>query len=95
MKINKSWIIYNKVTKEIEHRKIIERKCREILISVDQDRKQLYFFPLDICDPILIIDMNRLTCLKMIENWSERLPDKCKITAWKGTYSGQYIYFFQ
>lgn len=93
LKINKSWIIYNKVTKEIEYRKIIERKCREILISVDQDRNQLYFFPLDICDPILIIDMNRLTCLKMIENWSGRLPDKCKITAWKGAYSGQYIFF--
>lgn len=90
--INRKWIFYNKVTGEVEYRKVIERKCQEILIAADQEKKLLYFFPISINDPILIVDLCTLTCLKMIENWSGRMSGgDCKI-GWKGAYNGQYIF---
>lgn len=91
--INRKWIFYNKITKKIEYKKIIEQECQEILIVADQDRNQLYFLPLYIHDPIVIVDMNTLTCSQMIENWSEGLPDNCYVTAWKGAYNGKYVFF--
>lgn len=91
--INRKWIFYNKITGKIEYRKIIERKCQEIFIAADQERNQLYFLPLYIHDPILIVDMNTLNCLQIIENWSKKVPDNCYLTAWKGAYNGQYVFF--
>lgn len=93
LEINKSWIFYNKVTGEIGYRTVIERRCQEILIATDQDRDQLYFFPLYVNDPILIFDLNTLTCSQIIENWSEKVPNGCHETAWKGVCNGQYIFF--
>lgn len=95
--INKKWIFYNKVTGKVEYREIIEKKCQEILLAVDEGRKQIYFFPLYVYDPILIIDLNTLICSQMIENWREEEFNKeqCSngLTAWKGAYDGQYVFF--
>lgn len=91
--IDRKWILYNKRTGEIKYRKVIERKCQGILISTVQDRNQLYFFPLYVYDPILIVDLETLTCSQMIENWSNGVPNDCGQTAWKGIYNGQYIFF--
>ncbi|MCI8505905.1 MAG: hypothetical protein HFI67_06925 [Lachnospiraceae bacterium] len=91
--LNRKWIFYNKVTEEIEYRKVIEKKCQEVLVAADQDRNQLYFFPLYVYDPILIMDLNTLTCAQTIENWSGRVPNDCRETAWKGIYDGQYLFF--
>ena len=62
MEVDRKWIIYNKITGETEYRKVIEQKCQEILITVDSERNQLYFFPLYRYDPILIINLDTLTC---------------------------------
>lgn len=91
--VDKSWILYNKITEEIEYRKVIEQKCREIFIAADSKRNQLYFFPLYKSDPILIINLNTLTCSQMIENWSCKVPEKYLETAWKGVYTGQFLLF--
>lgn len=93
LEADKNWILYNKITGQIEYRKVIEQKCRGILITVDSKRNQLYFFPLFRYDPILIVDSDKLTCLQMIENWSGRIPGEHLKTAWKGAYSGQYLFF--
>ena len=93
LEVNKSWILYNKITREIEYRKVIEQKCREILIVADSKRNQLYFFPLYKHDPILIVDLDTLACLQMVENWSIRVPCEYSETAWKGTYNGNYLFF--
>lgn len=95
--INRKWIFYNKVTGKTEYRKIIERKCQEILLAVDEGRKQIYFFPLYVYDPIIIVDLDTLTCSQIIENWSEKEFNKEQrssgLTAWKGAYDGQYVFF--
>lgn len=91
--MDKSWILYNKATGKTEYRNVIERKCQGILISVDMDRGQLYFLPLSVQDPVLIVELDTLICLQMIENWSNGLPKTCDETAWRGVYTGQYILF--
>ncbi len=93
LEIDKSWILYNKVTGRTEYRKVIEKKCQEILIAVDQERNQLYFFPLHIQDPILIVDLNTLTYLNTIDNWSVGVSRDCYETAWKGAYNDRYMFF--
>ena len=93
LEVDKSWILYNKVTEKIEYRKITERKCRGTLITADQNRNQMYFFPRYIKDPILIVDPDTLICSKVIENWSGNAPKDCGETAWKGAYDGQYVFF--
>lgn len=93
LEIDKDWILYNKITGEIEFQKVVQRKCQEILITVDSERKQLYFFPLYLHDPILIVDLNTLKCVRMIENWSNKISAKGQVTAWKGAYNGRYIFF--
>lgn len=93
LETDKNWIFYNKVTGEIESRQIIKRKCQEIMITADQKRNQLYFFPLYGYDPILIIDLNTLSCIQMIENWSEKkLGNHCE-TSWKGICNSRYVFF--
>lgn len=91
--IDRNWILYNKVTGMIECRKVIKRRCQEILLAVDQDRKQIYFFPLHIHNPILIVDLDTLICSQVIENWSSKAPEGCYETAWRGAWSGQYMFF--
>lgn len=91
--ISKSWIFYNKITGEVEYRKVIKEKWKEILIAVDQNREQLYFCPLYIYDPILIVDLNTLTCFQIIENWSKKVISDCREVAWKGGYNGKYVFF--
>lgn len=93
MEVDRKWIIYNKITGETEYRKVIEQKCQEILITVDSERNQLYFFPLYRYDPILIINLDTLTCSQMIENWSSKVSDKYLKTASKGAYNGQHLFF--
>ena len=93
MEADKSWILYNKITGEIEYRRVIEQKCRESLIAADSERKRLYFLPLYRNDPILMVDQDTLTCTQMIENWSSRVPCEYLETAWKGAYTGRYLFF--
>lgn len=95
LQIDKCWIIYNKVTGEIEYQKVVERKCRERLIAVARDQNQLYFFPLYIHEPALIVDMDTLICSKIIENWSSKLVDDQSETIWTGTYNGRYVFYPQ
>lgn len=90
--IDRMWIFYNKITEEIEYRKIIEQKCQEILVA-DNRENLLYFCPLYIQDPILIIDLDTLTCSQIIENWIEKVPCDCSITSWRGANNGKYIFF--
>ncbi len=91
--ISRNWILYNKMTGAVEYRKVVERECQEIMVGSDQERNQLYFFPLYIHDPILIVDLNELTCLQMIENWNDKVPNNCCETAWKGAYNGKYVFY--
>lgn len=91
--INRKWIIYNKITGEIEYKKVTERKCQEILLATDHEKKYLYFLPIYTYDPILIVDLNTLTCLQKIEGWSRGVAGNCTKTGWKGINSGQYIFF--
>lgn len=93
LEVDKDWILYNKITEKIECRKVIEQKCRGILIDADSKRNQLYFFPLFRYDPILIVDSGTLAYSQMIENWSGRVPDGYFKTASKGAYSGRYLFF--
>ncbi len=93
LEVDKNWILYNKVTQKIEYRKVTKRKCQEILTTVDTIRKQIYFFPRYIMDPILIVDLDTLTCSKVIENWVGNGPENCGETAWKGAYDGRYVFF--
>lgn len=93
LEIDKSWIFYHKVSGKIEYRKVMDKKCQETLITVDQEGNQLYFFPYNIYDPIIIGDLGTSMCWQMIKDWSGKAPDGCKETAWKGIYNGQYIFF--
>lgn len=93
LEIDKSWILYNKVTRKIEYRKVTERKCRGTLITVDQSRNQMYFCPQYIKDPMLIVDLDTLACSEVIENWSGNISEDYNEVAWKGAYDGQYVYF--
>lgn len=90
--IDGSWIFYNKITGETECHKVIERRCQERLVAVNQDRNLLYFFPVYVYDPVLIVDLNTLECSKMIDNWSDGALSDCYETAWKGAYNGQYVF---
>ena len=94
LEADKNWIFYNKVTREVTYRKTIEQKCREILIAVDSSRNQLYFFPYDTQDPIVIGDLNTLTCLQMIEHWDDGVQIIVEKPPGKGYMTGN-IYFFQ
>lgn len=91
--INRSWILYNKITGEVEYRKVVADNYQERLIAVDQDRHQLYFFPIYIHDPAFIVDLNTLTLSQRIENWSGITPNDCCETAWTGAYDGQYVFY--
>lgn len=93
MEADKEWILYNKISQEIEYRKVIDRKCREVLVAADHERNQLYLCPLDIYDPILLVELNTLTCLQTIGNWNSRVSAGHCETAWKGAYIGRYIFF--
>lgn len=91
--INRHWVFYNKITKKIEYRKIIEEEYKEILIAIDQDRKQFYFCPMCIDDPILIIDFDTLICSQVIANWNNKALCSSDVIAWKGAYNGKYVFF--
>lgn len=90
--IERNWIFYNKVTGETEYRKVMDRKYQEVLVGADQDRGQLYFLPIYVKDPVLIVDLRTLTYVRIIENWSGKKPDDCRVTAWKRAYDGEYIF---
>lgn len=91
--IHRYWVFYNKITEKIEYRKIIKDEYKEILIAIDQDRKQLYFCPMRIDDPILIVDFDTLICSQVIENWNNKVLCSSDTVAWKGAYNGKYVFF--
>lgn len=91
--IDKDWIFYNKATGEIRYSKIIKRKYQERLIATVQDVSRLYFFPLSIYEPALVVDMNTLVCVQVIEDWSDRSQGDCSETSWTGTYNKKYVFY--
>lgn len=93
--IGREWIVFNKISRGIEYRKVVEQKCQERLIAVDYDRNKLYFFPISIRDPAVVVNLNTLRCFVIIKNWSSKLPDRCLETAWTGAYSGKYVFYPQ
>jgi len=95
LEIDRSWIFYHKNTGDVEYRKIVKYKCRERLIATAKDKNRLYFFPVSLYEPILIVNLNTLICSQMIENWSEKVSGDKFDTAWTGTYDGQYVFYHQ
>lgn len=93
--INRTWLFYNKRTKEIQYRKIVENKYEERLIAIDTGRNRLYFFPLYMNDPALIIELNTLTCFQTIKDWSGKVSCDYHDMAWSGTCNGRYTFYPQ
>lgn len=91
--IYRHWVFYNKITGEIRYQKIVEDEYKEILITIDQDKKQLYFCPMCINDPILIVDFDTLICSRVIKNWNDKIIHTSDSIAWKGAYNGKYVFF--
>lgn len=91
--IHKKWVIYNKTNGQIEYRQIIGEKGNCSFIGICGSRKQAYFCPYYVKDPIVVVDFNNLSCSQMIRNWNVGVPIKNVEVAWKGMYNEKYIFF--
>lgn len=75
LELDKKWVIYNKITGQVEYKKIMKEKYQGRFIGTDEAAVQAYFCPVTKDDPIIIVDLEKFTCSQIIkiQNTDEKL----------------------
>lgn len=92
--LNNYWVIYDKVTGEVQYKRIIEFNYKTIGTHIIGD--QVVVEPFTSRDPIIIIDLKSFICVHIIEGWDESSFYEAGDTlfySWGGTAVDRDVYF--
>ncbi len=93
VELHKKWVIYNKITGQIEYKKVMEEKYKGVFIGIDEAAEQAYFCPVTRDDPITVIDLKTFRCIQALKFLSTNVFDGSYTVPWKGISSEKYILF--
>lgn len=93
--LQKRWVIYNKITGQVEYKRVMEMECRGIFIGIDDATDQAYFCPVTKKDSIVIVNMRSFICTQIIKVLETDELDSHNTMTWKGICSEKYILFPQ
>ena len=80
--LDRKWIVYNRVTGKIQYKNVVNSKWKTTGMHVVGENA--YLAPNSVQDPIIILDLNSLTCVHIIEDWGKKLPaNKDQFVVWE------------